>query len=147
MFEKFLVVHELSHFAVAVFLSFFFLRLRTLQPKRLILIIFLVTFLMDLDHLFDFFYFAGNFNFWEYFGNIDFFASSGKVFVLIHSWELVIFLAVLGKLKRAPVFWAISAAIGGHLLIDQLSYTPNPLAYFLIFRAAASFSLAWFNGF
>lgn len=135
--------HELSHFFTANLLSIFvFWKFRS---KKMILVIFTATFLLDLDHLFDYFYFAGNLKFWEYFGGVDFFVLSEKVFVPLHSWELTIFLGILGWVKRLPLVLAVSLAMAGHILVDQFSYTSNLLAYFLIFRAVNDFSLFWFN--
>lgn len=144
MFERFVVFHELLHFGVASVLSvFLFWKFHSL---KIIMLVFLVTFLLDLDHLFDYFYFAHNLNFWEYFGKVDFFIRTQKSFVFAHSWELVIFLGAWGWFKKLPVLIAISLAIAGHLLVDQFTYTSNPLAYFLFFRALNDFGLSWFNG-
>lgn len=141
---SFAIFHESIHFFVGAFLAIIFYR--KFRSRKLVLIIFAVTFLIDLDHLFDYFYFAKNLKFWEFFGRVDFFNISRKNFVLAHSWELVTILGVLGWRKKMPVILAISFAMGGHLLVDQLSYGPHPLGYFLIFRALHNFSLDWFNG-
>lgn len=140
----FVFLHELSHFTVASFLSI--LLFWKFHSKKLIPTIFAVTFLLDLDHLFDYFYFAQNLKFWEYFGSVDFFTVSGRNFVLIHSWELAIFLGIWAWLKKSPLILSISLSLGGHLLVDQLTYTPHLLGYFLFFRALNNFSLPWFNG-
>lgn len=139
-----LALHELTHFLVATVLGAgFFWKYRSL---KLILVIFTVTFLIDLDHLFDYFYLTGNLKFWEYLGRMDFFIASNTVFVLAHSWELVFLLGIWGWKKRTTLILSISLAMAGHIIVDQFSYTSNPLAYFLIFRAANNFSLPWFDG-
>ncbi len=140
----FLFFHEAIHFLIAIFISsLFYWKFRT---KKIILIIFIATFLIDLDHLFDYFYFAGDLKFWIYFSKIDFFNATQKVFVPLHSWELVFFLGLYGRLRNNSLLLGASAAIAGHLFIDQFSYTPNPLAYFLLLRIANNFDISWYNG-
>lgn len=140
----FTILHELTHFIVGSVLAVLFWR--RFHKWTAVFTIFAATFLLDLDHLFDYFYFTQNFRFWEYFGRVDFFTVSNKSFVPVHSWEMAILLGILGWVKRLPIVLAISLALMGHLVVDQLSYTPNPLAYFLTFRALNNFSLAWYNG-
>lgn len=144
MWIKGLLFHELIHFfSTAIIAGFLYWKFGDL---KLIVIAFAVAFMIDLDHLFDYWYFAGNLNFRSYLSGIDYFAGSQKVFVFLHSWELAGFLGIWAWIKKRPTALAISLAILGHLLVDQLSYTSNPLAYFLIFRAVNNFSLVWFNG-
>lgn len=139
-----LLKHELTHLLVGAFLSFFFYR--RCHSKKLILVILIATFLIDIDHLFDYLHFNGKLNFLEFFSGVDFFAGSNKVFVFMHSWELVGILWFLGWRQNSSLFLAMSLVISGHLLVDQFSYTSNPLAYFLIARIINNFSLPWFNG-
>jgi len=136
--------HESIHFSIALFLSL--LVFRKFRSIKLTLAVLAASFLVDLDHLFDYFYYTGDLKFWEYFLGMNIFTTSQKVFVLAHSWELAIFLGIWGWRRRHLLAASISLAIAGHLLVDQLTWTPNPLAYFLIFRAANNFSLTWFNG-
>lgn len=138
-----LALHELTHFLVATVLGAgLFWKYRSL---KLILVTFAVTFLIDLDHLFDYFYFSGSLKFWGYFDNADFFILSEKVFVPLHSWEAVIILGAMGLFRKLPILIVVSIVMAGHILVDQFSYTSNPLAYFLIFRALNNFSLPWFD--
>ena len=99
--------------------------------------------LIDADHLLDFA--ISRFN-----GNTDslirsiprgsYFKYNGKIFILLHSWELAILWAVtwwwIGKPGIAivgTVAWLI------HLSIDQLVNHPDPRAYFLAYRVANRF--------
>lgn len=138
-----LFFHESAHFLVAAILAFGFFRKD--RSLKLILAIFAATFLLDLDHLFDYFNFVRKLSFREFFQGVDFFGGSNKIFIPLHSWELSFFLGIWGWLRKRPLFLAISFALAGHLLVDQLTYTSNPLAYFSIFRAANNFSQSWFN--
>lgn len=140
-----LFFHESTHFLVASFLSIlFFWKFRS---KKLILIIFASTFLIDMDHIVDYYNFSGNLRIWNFFSGFNIFVATQKVIVPLHSWELVIILGAWGWFKRMPAVLAVSLAFGGHILIDQFSYMPNPVAYFLILRATHNFSHFWFNNF
>jgi len=141
--DKFLIVSELSHLLPAVLISFF--GYRKFRSLKLVGIVFAASFLIDLDHLFDFYLFAGHLRFWQAFSGLDFFSGSQKVFVLFHGWELAVFLGFWGWLKRKPIILVIGLAFLGHILIDQLTYTPHPLAYFLTYRLLNNFSMASFN--
>lgn len=138
-----LLPHEIIHLLVAFSLSF--IVFRKFRSLKLIIILFIVTFLVDLDHIYDYFHFTGNLSFWEYFAKIDVFSTSQQAFVLAHSWELVIILGVWGWRRRQPAILVVSIALAGHLLVDQLTWTQNLLAYFLTLRAMNQFSLVWFD--
>lgn len=142
--DNFLIVSELHHLLPAILISFF--AYRRFRSLKLIGIIFAASFLIDLDHLIDLYLFAGHLKFWQIFGKVDFFAESQKVFVLAHSWELAGILGVWGWLRHRPMVLAIALALAGHLLVDQISYDPQPMSYFLIFRFLNNFSLGSFQG-
>lgn len=115
------------------------------RSPKLIILLFIVTFLVDLDHIYDYFHITGNLSFWEYFSKIDVFGTSQRAFILAHSWELVIILGGWGWRRRQPAMLVVSLALAGHLLVDQLTWTQNLLAYFLTLRAINQFSLVWFD--
>ena len=102
---------------------------------------FLSGFGIDIDHLFDCFKSGNKLNLKELLSS-SYFKGSGKMYVILHSYELLF-----------PLF-AIAFAFGGlqlgiwmdlsfilHLISDQLSYSTHPLAYFITFRATKNFSL------
>lgn len=139
-----LFLHELIHLLPVIPISLFvYWRFRSLKP---VLAVFLATYLIDLDHLFDYWHFIGRVDFWQYFLDFDFWEKSQKAYVLAHSWELAGILGVWGWLRHRPMILAIALAIAGHLLVDQISYDFQPMSYFLIFRVVSNFSLDWFNG-
>lgn len=143
MLSTSLLPHEITHLLVALLLGFIvFWKSRSL---KLIIILFIVTFLVDLDHIYDYFHFTGNLSFWEYFSKIDVFSTSQQAFILAHSWELVIILGGWGWRRRQSAVLVASLALAGHLLVDQLTWTENLLAYFLALRAINQFSLVWFD--
>ncbi|MBD3380138.1 MAG: hypothetical protein GF408_06730 [Candidatus Omnitrophica bacterium] len=95
--------------------------------------------LIDLDHLWDhFLYFGNKGTLRDFFGHK--YLCSGKVYILFHSWEIVILVALSGFF----VPWAIplSCGMAAHLLVDQfLSHSNEPFFYFFVYRAYRKFNL------
>ena len=143
--DNFFIISELHHLLPAIVIGCF--AYRKFRSLRLVGIIFAASFLIDLDHLIDLYLFAGHLKFWQIFGKVDFFTESQKVFVLAHSWELVVLLGLWGWLRRKPAILLTGLAFLGHILIDQLTYAPHPLGYFLTFRLLNNFDLAIFSSF
>jgi hypothetical protein len=140
---------ELVHLSLSlisgVLLSIYF--------KNLILIpaSILTGFLIDSDHLFDYFYWAGKkFNLKDFLSPAKYVHSTKKVFVLFHGWEYLILLFVLGKTLSTSFGikgfeWALTASYFLHLVWDQITCTKNPFGYFLIYRIFVKFKLEKFN--
>lgn len=146
---KFLLFHESLHLLLTSLIAFFlYHRFKTL---KLVLVAFLVIILLDADHLFDYFLYVFSSNNFSHPFSVNYFQGSSKVFVLLHGWEwslpLWLISRKIGKRKKlVGLEWAVTLSYLGHLLIDQLSYTSNPLAYFLTFRLLTGFDLTKFNG-
>lgn len=146
---RFLLFHETTHLLFTSILAFFLYR--HFKNWKLVLSAFFVVIFLDIDHLFDYLFYAfstGNFSFPF---ATDYFHESNKVFVLFHGWELSFPLWFIGKkIGRSKniqgLEWAVVFSYLGHLLVDQIFYTPNPLAYFLTFRFLTGFDLSKFNG-
>ena len=108
---------------------------------KLVVVVLLTTFLIDLDHFFECFLVHGlhpikAISSFE--GNC--FREAGKLTIPFHSWELIPFILFLGKkFRRWSLAVALAAAMAGHFLVDQLTYTLSygmPLwQYFLVYRA------------
>jgi len=140
-----LFFHEMTHLLLASFIAgIFYWRFKKI---RLVAVILAVSMFVDLDHLFDYWHFVGSLDIRPFFQGVDYFFGSQKVFVLAHSWELVIFLLFWSWWKKIPLVLAVSLALAGHFLIDQFTYHPSIWGYFLIFRLKHGFSLSAFNGF
>ena len=101
--------------------------------------------LIDIDHLFDFFWYAVHDESsidWSLVGTGGYFSINNKVFVLFHSWEITFLLMVLATLQteQSAVFASAGAAHGAHLIHDQIAYQVRPLGYFFLARLSAGFS-------
>jgi hypothetical protein len=95
--------------------------------------------LIDLDHLVDYFYCYG----WRFslqkFIDSEYIPLNKKVFLLLHSWELVIIFLVAGILGSAKVFIPIATAMALHFLVDHFMHKKKLGYYTLIYR--------WIKGF
>ena len=172
IFATNLIWHEFLHFTVASILSLFIFRaslrearkssplpliketpppqgrggrhFRRCKIKKLILIVFLVSFLVDLDHLTEGFLLYGFDLSWLTFFRGNFFQESGRMTILLHGWELLPFILIVGKkVKQWPLSLTIVISLAGHYLVDQLVYSStygmSLLEYSLIYRALHRF--------
>lgn len=147
--KRSLLIDELIHFSLALtaggFLSLVF------KNPFLILAGIAVGFLVDADHLFDYFYWAGaKFSLKDFLQPKKYVLATKKVFVLFHGWEYLIAFWFLGKYLainlRLPGFeWTLCLPYFLHLSWDQIICTKNPFAYFLTYRIINKFSLNKFD--
>jgi len=63
---------------------------------------------------------------------------SGKTYIVLHSWELVIVIFVIGVIFSFDGALIFSAGFAVHLFIDNLQ-RKNRLFYFLLYRIAHNF--------
>ena len=152
----YLIVHEIGHFLfyISVILSILILFRKTgkilFSPKYLIISL-IATLLIDLDHFIDYFkYYGLLFNF-EDFALGTHFAQSGKVYVFLHSRELLLLLLIIGfyliKKKNNYLLMIITLGMLSHVFYDTAYYGFSIEAYSLIYRAAGNFDIAIFRGF
>lgn len=132
--------NELIHFLVCVGLSLAFAP--QLGVLNSFLVIFAFGFFLDLDHLFDYGFYLSRrkkkFKISEFLSG-QHFAESHKMFVFLHSWELVILLWIPYLYFGQIAFWAASLALLSHLIVDQFTNQVAPPAYFLFYRFIISF--------
>lgn len=94
---------------------------------------------IDLDHLLDYFLYAKNrFLPHEFFGHFQ--LSAGRVYLLAHSWELIIGLLLLGAWLPSYGLFVLSLGFCIHLLVDNLQ-RKNPWVYFLAYRIYRKFEV------
>ncbi|PJE70005.1 hypothetical protein COU97_01940 [Candidatus Shapirobacteria bacterium CG10_big_fil_rev_8_21_14_0_10_48_15] len=109
---------------------------------RLVLVSLSFGFLIDADHLFDYFHHFGlkRLVLKDFFEGKTYINASHKAYVPLHGWEYLILFWVLASLLPFPgVKWAATAAYWFHLSWDNFSYSHHPLFYSLIFRAINHF--------
>jgi len=132
-----LLNHELIHFfvtfAIAIFVYWKYKKI------SLVIVVFAIGIFLDLDHLIDLYISGGNLS------QITqglYFSASGKVYVLFHSWELLIpwWIYILYS-RKYDLGWTVTLAFVAHILIDQFSYQTYPTTYFLTSRIINKFNL------
>ena len=95
--------------------------------------------LIDLDHLVDYFiYFKKGFDPKIFFGNH--YLLSGKVYIFLHSWEVVFSIFILGFLLGSYSVLALASGLAIHVATDSIMRR-NALMYFLTFRLAKRFDM------
>ncbi len=102
-------------------------------------------FLIDLDHILEYFFVFGlNFNLRDFLNGLQF-LTSDKIWVIFHAYEyfpILIFFAYLFRKKKALSFFLITLAFAGFVHLVSDSYINNfPLKHYsLIYRASKNFS-------
>lgn len=93
--------------------------------------------LIDLDHLIDYFiYYKRGFDLKKFFRNHC--LVSGKMYVFLHSWELVLIIFVLGGALGSYGVLIFAAGLAVHVLSDSIMRR-NALLYFFLYRAVNGF--------
>lgn len=100
--------------------------------------------LIDVDHVIDFGYYIWKKK--EKFSLAllktgEYFKSNGKVYVPLHSWELVVILGCMAILEKSYVLACGALSMGIHLFQDQLSYHVRPTGYIFISRVLRKFDI------
>lgn len=108
------------------------------------IISFLIGVLVDLDHLFDYFKETGikkqshKFSI-KHFFNFFYTRKFKKIYVLFHSYELIIILLVLEIYFKESIFIIILISWLQHLLFDQFTNYTKPFSYFFLYRLKVNF--------
>ena len=142
---SYLWLTELIHFFTALVL---FLLFSSLFGFSIGLLAFLGAFLIDGDHMFDYFVYIlktkKSFSLKRFF-QANYFDETGKIFVPLHSWELAAVLMALYFVSFSAVFLVLGVSMLVHLVVDQFTNHVDPLAYFLVWRAVNKFSVKAMN--
>lgn len=133
-----LIVDELIHGLIAV--PFAFILWKKTRSYKSLIVLFFATYLIDLDHLVDYFSFYGfKFSLREFLGG-DYFGITKRAFVPFHAWEWVILIGVVAK-KRGwkSLFTILVLALLPHLIFDSIVQN-DFLIYSIIYRSINNFS-------
>lgn len=91
---------------------------------------------IDLDHFIDYFLYRNKFSLSHFVNSA--YLKSGKSYIFLHSWELVIILALIAGLTGSALLTVFSLSLVIHLCIDNVQRR-RPLFYFLIYRMINKF--------
>ncbi len=96
--------------------------------------------MLDVDHLFDYYANHGpTVNIKKLYITVER-VDLKRIFLLLHSYELLIFLVVLIYIFSLGDVWkALGIGVVSHVVVDQISNPVKPLAYFLTYRVAKKF--------
>lgn len=138
--------NEIIHFLVSLTLAIAFIP--QLGVSVSFVTVFSFGFFLDVDHLFDYGLYLRKFN--KKFTLKDFlsgqhFDVTHKMFVLLHSWELVILLWIPYLYLGEIAFWAASLALVAHLIVDQLTNKVSLFSYSIIYRFHNNFKHDFWN--
>lgn len=140
-FQFSLFMHELLHGVVAA--PFAYLIWRKTKSKRLVALVFLSAYLIDVDHLVDYFLYYGLMISPEKFFNGEHFDVTQKAYVPLHGWEYLIPLGVMSRLKGwNSVFTAILFGAMSHYVFDALTQG-SFMFYSIIYRSLYNFGFFW----
>jgi small-conductance mechanosensitive channel len=96
---------------------------------------------IDIDHVFDYYLYSGRLSF-DVSEISGFYHSYRKVFVLLHSYELLVFGVVVASVFDAyGLFFSAAVGFVGHMLLDSMSYEMKWISYFFVYRALNGFRL------
>lgn len=133
-----LLAHEIIHGLFA--LPFAYLLYKKTNSWKKFFAVILVTYLIDLDHLIDYFSFYGlKINLLKMMDN-SYFELPHRAFIFFHAWEWILILGVLAWKKgwRSPYTFLFLGLIP-HLIFDS-THVGSLRFYSVIFRAINSFS-------
>lgn len=139
MYSSGLLLDELKHGLVALIFALWLVR-KTKQVKYG-LIVMLVAYLIDLDHLTDYWLYSGiNFDILRSL-NFDYFRIMNRAVVPLHAWEWVLILVMIAKSKKwKSLATPLSVGIFAHLLVDAWTQK-SILFYSIIYRITTGFVL------
>ncbi len=134
---KRLVIHEFIHFIFAVPFALFLWK--KTKSKSQIVVLFLATFFVDLDHFVDYFAYSGFKLSILGFLSGEYFVTTHKSFTPFHAWEWLVVVGVIAKLRGwKSIFTALLFGLSPHFIVDSL-VTGEFLFYSLIFRVSRGF--------
>lgn len=95
--------------------------------------------LIDLDHLIDaFLFFGARFDLKDIFDSSH--LNSGKVYLFLHAWELVIVLVFIGLSFDLMILTIFACGLALHLTIDSVQ-RKNKIFYFISYRLMKRFDV------
>lgn len=142
VFSSGLLLHEVLHGLVA--LPFAYLLWKKTGSKKLVVLLFVVTYLVDLDHLVDYFSFYGfSFNLSDFLASKHF-EITQRAYVPFHAWEWIVLLGIMAKSRGWKSYLtALVLGLLAHFIYDAITQR-SFLFYSIAYRALVSgFGFLW----
>lgn len=137
---KTLLIQEIFHGVFAIPFALYMWK-KTGSWKYTLAVI-LLTYMIDFDHLIDYFYYYGfnHFNLLEFLTGV-YFNYAHKSFILLHAWEWVIALAYLTKrYGLKTIFGVMLLSLIPHLIFDSITLR-SVVPYSITYRILHGFSI------
>lgn len=145
IFADNLFAHEMLHFSAGIIM--FFALYKMFGQIKYGVIAFWVSLLIDADHFLESLL-VNRFKFYKIFDDYPhiYWQKLGKMTILFHSWELLVLIAILGKIfGQTPLVMAIILPAILHYLIDIFIYKSfkkmPTFLYFLTYRLYYRFDI------
>ncbi|KKP29986.1 MAG: hypothetical protein UR15_C0007G0002 [Parcubacteria group bacterium GW2011_GWA2_31_28] len=139
-----LYLHELTHLTLSLFVGLIIWKIS--GSVYVISAALMGGFFIDLDHLLDYFLaFGTKFNL-TYFLKGYSFLKTDKIYVIFHSWELIIFLFFtilffINFITLRALLFSFSLSLFLHLSVDVFTNNMKAQSYFLLYRLFNKFEL------
>ena len=105
------------------------------------LLCFVVSILVDVDHLYDFFV-AYGFSFdYKKFWTFDFFGKNQKIILPLHGWEYCVVLFALSLLFNNIIILGVASGLAAHYFVDTFTNFVVPGTYFILYRYKIGFNI------
>ena len=133
------LVTEIYHFIAAILAGV----LIYLLFGQLILsfLTFMISFFVDIDHLFDYLFAEGFRVDIPSFFSGAFFRKWNRIVLPFHAWEYVLILLILFWVWGNPLFAAVAVALFSHYSVDFITNEVTKPAYFLLYRIGVGFDI------
>lgn len=133
-----LIFHEMLHGVVA--LPFLILTWRKTRSITRVFVVLLITYLVDLDHLVDYFkHFGTTFDIGDFLRSQQF-VDTNRAIVPLHAWEWVGISAIIGRRRGwKSIFTLFALGAFPHLVLDAIN-VGSVLFYSIAFRLANGFA-------
>ncbi len=94
--------------------------------------------LIDVDHFVDYFFAQRRFDLTVFLSTT--YIEHGKVYLLLHSWELIAFLFLLGFWLHSAGVFLCAFSLAVHVAVDNVQ-RQKPLVYFFVYRLVNKFNV------
>ena len=134
-----LYLHELIHLTLSLIVGLIIWKISSnvyVIPAAL-----MGGFFIDLDHVIDYFFAFGSKIDLHYFLKGRQFLKTDKIYVIFHSWELVILLFLGAFVLSQSLIFSFSLSLFLHLIVDVFTNNMKLQSYFLLYRINNNFEL------
>lgn len=135
--ENGLFLHEILHGVVAI--PFAILLWKKYKNRNYVIIFFIAVYLIDIDHLIDYWDYSGLSFSMQKFVELDYFKHRDTTFVPLHAWEWLIILFFLFRRYKKAFLLIFLLALSIHMFWDSIEIGSVSF-YSILYRAFNNFA-------